>query len=1625
MRFRNVRTGSCLLVTLALLVLGCEVGRSSSEGASEAPLSDWVTISAGLTAVCEHFDDGGVSDAGVSLRPASCGLTGVCDVIDCDNARALCRAHRLLDYAHSFENPPRFPLRREALAQAGDYLAKALYGPAANPLGGDFGRGALLGIVSGDPTARYGCTPSGSQLDTYWSRLADTVSTLTATVQELVEMDLAEADRAMDLYQGYANSRTKEWQGFRFKIEDGGMDPGNRPALAGGSRQSALNLLLGVPELTYAHGYPEHATGLDLLEPCAIDATRPGLKKALALRKRFDFGNLWSVSLENETFIFKSAANEVLAGEACFPGGGPDAPECPHAGTMSDAGVVPCHYESATQIFEQYGVTAEDFMAAGRYLQSEAKVYFRDPIPVMVRDPSTCALVPAAQVPRTSIRTPLVSRGLMDLKKLKGRAVGLYSIAGDGLSKYSTTSTAGLFYRLKDIQSRLYGVTPSSGAGSLLQATRASVESLIGTRAVEWSMNQYYMHLTVQGVVGTQAEAERLHLLSGEESWACAVRGTYAGKPKCSNPAANRCTIAQGNPTPQCTNPNPNCCTITERARDVLVWNSTDFEAYVTYTDYAPGLPTIPEEAYLVLRNDESDAFEFIDAADLSVRRSSSPYDYKYIDPIGGALEELGLRIAERNPDNCGESKYNSLGLPRNLVPPLENELTSQPGDYDSSFQYYLSQADTAAKEALSQAEAAAKVEREVALKQVKLRAELTNLYNDANDQIVLACGEQVDVSKGCDEPTDNVPAGIATKQLEVPYGGIPDGGLTPPTAPPAAPNQSPQLEAPRWACYDEGNDEACFDWVPAFIVGGSPTYWSLATTCLEAEQAQASHWEWVNSLPSRQPPLGEPVPHPWPAAEDCEKKWSKGLEKAQPAVNEEWVEARRQQIMYYFNWATLDVPHCVLQGIIANQGITLCEQKYGGEYLDMLIQLQKDLNTLGGSLSTLSTSFESLRSLYGQNYWELKKLKAEEQLAALTFWGQVFAYIVEAIGVLAAPFTCGASLSLTAVALTVQGVKGYFEFKSGKLKQDIAKYATNAKLAEIGKTTAEQMDRIGQAMVSVANQILTVEQDRLKLKNSSLKQKVTMAAAQHHSAMASMVANEDLAHDRRTFHRTANQAQRALSRSKVLSFVARRAIEFKVVESLAEETHTEPYVESPNTWVNSLFCASERGDSEQTDVWAESTTTYVQKLRDYVTAYPFVHPFQDGDDWAVISLRDDYLRPETVCQLDDSIVAGRNLLRWSEDCDQEDAWPTVSDHMSTGGWNGTSSSCLLLGNEGNRVIASSPVGLAGFGGQSVTLSAWVRASGTGTIGVNLVIGAQCDSGPCAPHMETKQVDGTNGTWARVSTSWQLPADTLSVAVGVTSTANFYVGGLQLELGSTMTDYQPTAYFAPAAVADQNSCLALRNDHGAIIGATLTPAERSRLMRQRFGVKCVTAAGPVSQGTTDCSDQGGIEYYELPFVFTLNDIESGRIIKDGQIAVGNYNYRLQDVAVNLVGTNVKDCLREDANRESCYANMFLPYSLAQEGHVQLRAHDTQTLEFAMPTAHINSAKAIAAERFLTIPLSQTDVSAVTPYLKPEFRGRPLEGNYIMRVHSFPSLAWSNLDDIQLLIHYRYWTAFGQ
>jgi len=181
-----------------------------------------------------------------------------------------------------------------------------------------------------------------------------------------------------------------------------------------------------------------------------------------------------------------------------------------------------------------------------------------------------------------------------------------------------------------------------------------------------------------------------------------------------------------------------------------------------------------------------------------------------------------------------------------------------------------------------------------------------------------------------------------------------------------------------------------------------------------------------------------------------------------------------------------------------------------------------------------------------------------------------------------------------------------------------------------------------------------------------------------------------------------------------------------------------------------------------------------------------------------------------------------------------------------------------------------------------------------------------------------------------------------------------------------------------------------------------------------FGGAC--AERPVERSLMRC-------FYETSFSLSLPEIERGELIPSGSLALGNFNYRIDSIALNLVGADLRDCSNA-SHPSSCGSSGFVPYSLRHGPPFRIRNYWGDVYSSPLYIGNIEHAKALADERFLTNPIGTSDQSALAEFTREEFRGRPLEGSYRLSIFDVDGLDWSQLEDVQIALRYRYWTHFG-
>jgi hypothetical protein len=132
-----------------------------------------------------------------------------------------------------------------------------------------------------------------------------------------------------------------------------------------------------------------------------------------------------------------------------------------------------------------------------------------------------------------------------------------------------------------------------------------------------------------------------------------------------------------------------------------------------------------------------------------------------------------------------------------------------------------------------------------------------------------------------------------------------------------------------------------------------------------------------------------------------------------------------------------------------------------------------------------------------------------------------------------------------------------------------------------------------------------------------------------------------------------------------------------------------------------------------------------------------------------------------------------------------------------------------------------------------------------------------------------------------------------------------------------------------------------------------------------------------------------------------------------------YNVRWTQLAVNFVGTGVKNCTLA-ADPDACYTQEFISYNLSHYGPAWITDYDEVWRFLDVSAGQIEAGKGLAAELFID-PLqdgwSNTYISSVA---RTEYELRPLGGNYEIDFAVPPEVVLDNIERVQLLVGSTYW-----
>jgi hypothetical protein len=552
----------------------------------------------------------------------------------------------------------------------------------------------------------------------------------------------------------------------------------------------------------------------------------------------------------------------------------------------------------------------------------------------------------------------------------------------------------------------------------------------------------------------------------------------------------------------------------------------------------------------------------------------------------------------------------------------------------------------------------------------------------------------------------------------------------------------------------------------------------------------------------------------------------------------------------------------------------------------------------------------------------------------------------------------------------------------------------------------------------------------------------------------------------RRQFDLTKQRYQLALDSAKRAAYLARLSIEQRLGVRLDDLHENIGPLEAPATWVDDL-CTVQGVDYTKlqqapttTDTSAGTTTDpnaesalinglanqfigdYVDKLRQFVQFYNVQFPFSESNDVAIVSLREDLPSSLSECT-----ATSKNLLFYSDELASVSSDVTSADMVSHGGWRTTgcdAASCLTLSEAGALLNADGTI-LAAPGGIGRASLLATRASDPTTDQV------------------IAQAAPTNGVFQTVSLlsgnryelSWwdmSRSSDGTPISAGASLTpynASVFDSGWNLVAGNSFAPAKSTdgvtwsdrhsIEIDPASDGEYHVLFTAGAPQ--VVGAGLAIADVQ--LETGAGNQGTTTFYQANQGTlttltgkcqVDTPDRFRARfnrrcdtlgcYFELKDLLTIDTqaLNEGASSLVGKLAPGNYNYRNNTIAVNVVGTGVIDC--SQSNDTSCNGSAYVQYDL-QHGAYDIPIDDYEggVRCFDFGSGAINSGKALASERFITLPMSSADrdLIGVSPFLKPDFMGRPLSGSYRLRIRDEPQLVWQNVNDIQIVMNYSYWS----
>ena len=132
-----------------------------------------------------------------------------------------------------------------------------------------------------------------------------------------------------------------------------------------------------------------------------------------------------------------------------------------------------------------------------------------------------------------------------------------------------------------------------------------------------------------------------------------------------------------------------------------------------------------------------------------------------------------------------------------------------------------------------------------------------------------------------------------------------------------------------------------------------------------------------------------------------------------------------------------------------------------------------------------------------------------------------------------------------------------------------------------------------------------------------------------------------------------------------------------------------------------------------------------------------------------------------------------------------------------------------------------------------------------------------------------------------------------------------------------------------------------------------------------------------------------------------------------------HNVRWGRLAVNLVGTGVRDCASAP-DSSACYSEPFLRFNMTHVGPSWTTNYAQQWHAYNLPSAFIEGGKALTAEEWIDPLTNGWSTPLVSAAARGEFAGRSIGGSYQLEIELGPEVHLDRIERVQLLVETAYW-----